>query len=293
MPQQDGLAQKTSSGSPCGVGNMNICWLGGYRCGIVRSTYRDAKGKSNRALRRLASSMIRKYCPRCDVASRLHANIPKYSTAFQANEHQTFRPNAWQSWNYEYGFPAGPDDTMRVERCCWTRNPNTRPVYSAAILAANAKGVLRYRQLAKETLRQRGRRNSQGRATMTAAMILRPEGYTKSGSGWRKSVAPGLFDKGVLAAAAAVELDGQRQERLCGRSAGAGLPNSRAVFTADRTSRLWGVGQDIENRLLGECTELVRGDACSGQLIYNRRQSGNDFQILKGVQEARQRSDYR
>ncbi len=133
-----------------------------------------------------------------------------------------------------------PDDAYARLNVLLEHNPNANLYIQAAILAANRKEGASVIDGYAEKAYGRGTGEQRGRAAMTAAMIYADrKDYAKVRQWLKKVSAPEyLFDKGVLAAAAAAELDGGRAAlRQIGRVRK--LPEQQGrYFTADNLSKI-------------------------------------------------------
>lgn len=133
-----------------------------------------------------------------------------------------------------------PDDAYARLNVLLEHNPNANLYIQAAILAANRKEGASVIDGYAEKAYGRGTGEQRGRAAMTAAMIYADRrDYAKVRQWLKKVSAPEyLFDKGVLAAAAAAELDGGRAAlRQIGRVRK--LPEQQGrYFTADNLSKI-------------------------------------------------------
>ncbi|EMS6389143.1 TPA: tetratricopeptide repeat protein [Neisseria gonorrhoeae] len=133
-----------------------------------------------------------------------------------------------------------PDDAYARLNVLLEHNPNANLYIQAVILAANRKEGASVIDGYAEKAYGRGTGEQRGRAAMTAAMIYADRrDYAKVRQWLKKVSAPEyLFDKGVLAAAAAAELDGGRAAlRQIGRVRK--LPEQQGrYFTADNLSKI-------------------------------------------------------
>lgn len=133
-----------------------------------------------------------------------------------------------------------PDDAYARLNVLLEHNPNADLYIQAAILAANRKEGASVIDGYAEKAYGRGTGEQLGRAAMTAAMIYADRrDYVKVRQWLKKVSAPEyLFDKGVLAAAAAAELDGAKPAlRQIGKVRK--LPEQQGrYFTADNLSKI-------------------------------------------------------
>lgn len=133
-----------------------------------------------------------------------------------------------------------PDDAYARLNVLLEHNPNADLYIQAAILAANRKEGASVIDGYAEKAYGRGTGEQRGRAAMTAAMIYADRrDYAKVRQWLKKVSAPEyLFDKGVLAAAAAAELDGAKPAlRQIGKVRK--LPEQQGrYFTADNLSKI-------------------------------------------------------
>lgn len=133
-----------------------------------------------------------------------------------------------------------PDDAYERLKVLLDANPNADLYIQAAILATNRKEDISVIDGYVEKAYGRGTEEQRSRAALTAAMMYADRrDYTKVRQWLKKVSAPEyLFDKGVLAAAAAVELDGGRAAlRQIGRVRT--LPEQQGrYFTADNLSKI-------------------------------------------------------
>lgn len=149
------------------------------------------------------------------------------------------------------------DDAYARLNVLLEHNPNADLYIQAAILAANRKEDVSVIDGYAEKAYGRGMGEQRGRAAMTAAMIYADRrDYAKVRQWLKKVSAPEyLFDKGVLAAAAAAELDGGRAAlRQIGRVRK--LPEQQGrYFTADNLSKI----QMLALSKLSDAREALRG----------------------------------
>ncbi|HHK5603976.1 TPA: tetratricopeptide repeat protein [Neisseria polysaccharea] len=179
------------------------------------------------------------------------------------------------------------DDAYARLNVLLEHNPNADLYIQAAILAANRKEDVSVIDGYAEKAYGRGMGEQRGRAAMTAAMIYADRrDYAKVRQWLKKVSAPEyLFDKGVLAAAAAAELDGGRAAlRQIGRVRK--LPEQQGrYFTADNLSKiqmialsklpdkreaLRGLDKIIEKPPAGSNTELQAEALVQRSVVYDR-----------------------
>ncbi|WP_301673751.1 tetratricopeptide repeat protein [Neisseria blantyrii] len=133
-----------------------------------------------------------------------------------------------------------PDDAYARLNVLLEHNPNADLYIQAAILAANRKEDISVIDGYVEKAYGRGTEEQRSRAAMTAAMMYADRrDYAKVRQWLKKVSAPEyLFDKGVLAAAAAAELDGAKPAlRQIGKVRK--LPEQQGrYFTADNLSKI-------------------------------------------------------
>ena len=179
------------------------------------------------------------------------------------------------------------DDAYARLNVLLERNPNADLYIQAAILAANRKEGASVIDGYAEKAYGRGTEEQRSRAALTAAMMYADRrDYAKVRQWLKKVSAPEyLFDKGVLAAAAAVELDGGRAAlRQIGRVRK--LPEQQGrYFTADNLSKiqmlalsklpdkreaLRGLDKIIEKPPAGSNTELQAEALVQRSVVYDR-----------------------
>lgn len=179
------------------------------------------------------------------------------------------------------------DDAYARLNVLLEHNPNADLYIQAAILAANRKEDVSVIDGYAEKAYGRGMGEQRGRAAMTAAMIYADRrDYAKVRQWLKKVSAPEyLFDKGVLAAAAAAELDGGRAAlRQIGRVRK--LPEQQGrYFTVDNLSKiqmlalsklpdkreaLRGLDKIIEKPPAGSNTELQAEVLVQRSVVYDR-----------------------
>ncbi|HEZ0251561.1 TPA: hypothetical protein WGO19_000659 [Neisseria meningitidis] len=179
------------------------------------------------------------------------------------------------------------DDAYARLNVLLEHNPNADLYIQAAILAANRKEDISVIDGYVEKAYGRGTEEQRSRAALTAAMMYADRrDYAKVRQWLKKVSAPEyLFDKGVLAAAAAVELDGGRAAlRQIGRVRK--LPEQQGrYFTADNLSKiqmfalsklpdkreaLRGLDKIIEKPPAGSNTELQAEALVQRSVVYDR-----------------------
>lgn len=199
------------------------------------------KDKAIAALQRLAK-LDTEILPPTLVTLRLVARrYPEILSGFFEQTDTKNLSNVWQEMEImNLVSLRRPDDAYERLKVLLDANPNADLYIQAAILAANRKEDISVIDGYAEKAYGRGTGEQRGRAAMTAAMIYADRrDYAKVRQWLKKVSAPEyLFDKGVLAAAAAAELDGGRAAlRQIGRVRT--LPEQQGrYFTADNLSKI-------------------------------------------------------
>lgn len=199
------------------------------------------KDKAIAALQRLAK-LDTEILPPTLVTLRLVARrYPEILSGFFEQTDTKNLSNVWQEMEImNLVSLRRPDDAYERLKVLLDANPNADLYIQAAILAANRKEDISVIDGYAEKAYGRGTGEQRGRAAMTAAMIYADRrDYAKVRQWLKKVSAPEyLFDKGVLAAAAAAELDGGRATlRQIGRVRT--LPEQQGrYFTADNLSKI-------------------------------------------------------
>lgn len=199
------------------------------------------KDKAIAALQRLAK-LDTEILPPTLVTLRLVARrYPEILSGFFEQTDTKNLSNVWQEMEImNLVSLRRPDDAYERLKVLLDANPNADLYIQAAILAANRKEDISVIDGYAEKAYGRGTGEQRGRAAMTAAMIYADRrDYAKVRQWLKKVSAPEyLFDKGVLAAAAAAELDGGRAAL---RQIGGvrKLPEQQGrYFTADNLSKI-------------------------------------------------------
>lgn len=199
------------------------------------------KDKAIAALQRLAK-LDTEILPPTLVTLRLVARrYPEILSGFFEQTDTKNLSNVWQEMEImNLVSLRRPDDAYERLKVLLDANPNADLYIQAAILAANRKEDISVIDGYAEKAYGRGTGEQRGRAAMTAAMIYADRrDYAKVRQWLKKVSAPEyLFDKGVLAAAAAAELDGGRAAlRQIGRVRT--LPEQQGrYFTVDNLSKI-------------------------------------------------------
>nr|WP_101135576.1 tetratricopeptide repeat protein [Neisseria meningitidis] len=210
--QQDGLAQKASKAVRRAALKYEHLPEAAV-ADVVFSVQGREKEKAIGALQRLAK-LDTEILPPTLMTLRLTAR--KYPEILDGFFEQTDTQNlsaVWQEMEIMNLVSLHRlDDAYARLNVLLERNPNADLYIQAAILAANRKEGASVIDGYAEKAYGRGTEEQRSRAAMTAAMIYADRrDYTKVRQWLKKVSAPEyLFDKGVLAAAAAVELDGGR-----------------------------------------------------------------------------------
>ncbi|HFC8540920.1 TPA: tetratricopeptide repeat protein [Neisseria lactamica] len=238
--QQDGLAQKASKAVRRAALKYEHLPEAAV-ADVVFSVQGREKEKAIGALQRLAK-LDTEILPPTLMTLRLTAR--KYPEILNGFFEQTDTRNlssAWQEMEImNLVSLRRPDDAYKRLKVLLETNPDADLYIQAAILAANRKEGASVIDGYAEKAYGRGTGEQRGRAAMTAAMIYADRrDYAKVRQWLKKVSAPEyLFDKGVLAAAAAAELDGGRAAlRQIGRVRK--LPEQQGrYFTADNLSKI-------------------------------------------------------
>lgn len=238
--QQDGLAQKASEAVRRAALKYEHLPEAAV-ADVVFSVQGREKEKAIGALQRLAK-LDTEILPPTLMTLRLTAR--KYPEILNGFFEQTDTQNlsaVWQEMEIMNLVSLHRlDDAYARLNVLLEHNPNADLYIQAAILAANRKEGASVIDGYAEKAYGRGTGEQRGRAAMTAAMIYADRrDYAKVRQWLKKVSAPEyLFDKGVLAAAAAAELDGGRAAlRQIGRVRK--LPEQQGrYFTADNLSKI-------------------------------------------------------
>lgn len=238
--QQDGLAEKASEAVRCAsleYGHMPEATV----ADVVFSLQAREKEKAIAALQRL-SKLDAEILPPTFIALRLTARqYPEILDGFFQQTDTRKLSSAWQEMEImNLVSLRRPDDAYKRLKVLLETNPDADLYIQAAILAANRKEGASVIDGYAEKAYGRGTGEQRGRAAMTAAMIYADRRDYAKVRQWLKKVSAleYLFDKGVLAAAAAAELDGGRAAlRQIGRVRK--LPEQQGrYFTADNLSKI-------------------------------------------------------
>ncbi|WP_308017503.1 tetratricopeptide repeat protein [Neisseria bergeri] len=238
--QQDGLAQKVSKAVRRAALKYEHLPEAAV-ADVVFSVQGREKEKAIGALQRLAK-LDTEILPPTLMTLRLTAR--KYPEILDGFFEQTDTRNlsaVWQEMEIMNLVSLHrPDDAYARLNVLLEHNPNADLYIQAAILAANRKEGASVIDGYAEKAYGRGTGEQRGRAAMTAAMIYADRrDYAKVRQWLKKVSAPEyLFDKGVLAAAAAAELDGGGAAlRQIGKVRK--LPEQQGrYFTADNLSKI-------------------------------------------------------
>lgn len=238
--QQDGLAQKVSKAVRRAALKYEHLPEAAV-ADVVFSVQGREKEKAIGALQRLAK-LDTEILPPTLMTLRLTAR--KYPEILDGFFEQTDTRNlsaVWQEMEIMNLVSLHrPDDAYARLNVLLEHNPNADLYIQAAILAANRKEGASVIDGYAEKAYGRGTGKQRGRAAMTAAMIYADRrDYAKVRQWLKKVSAPEyLFDKGVLAAAAAAELDGGGAAlRQIGKVRK--LPEQQGrYFTADNLSKI-------------------------------------------------------
>lgn len=238
--QQDGLAQKASKAVRRAALKYEHLPEAAV-ADVVFSVQGREKEKAIGALQRLAK-LDTEILPPTLMTLRLTAR--KYSEILNGFFEQTDTQNlsaVWQEMEIMNLVSLHRlDDAYARLNVLLEHNPNADLYIQAAILAANRKEGASVIDGYAEKAYGRGTGEQRGRVAMTAAMIYADRrDYAKVRQWLKKVSAPEyLFDKGVLAAVAAAELDGGRAAlRQIGRVRK--LPEQQGrYFTADNLSKI-------------------------------------------------------
>ncbi|WP_260249174.1 hypothetical protein, partial [Neisseria meningitidis] len=255
--QQDGLAQKASKAVRRAALKYEHLPEAAV-ADVVFSVQGREKEKAIGALQRLAK-LDTEILPPTLMTLRLTAR--KYPEILDGFFEQTDTQNlsaVWQEMEIMNLVSLHRlDDAYARLNVLLERNPNADLYIQAAILAANRKEGASVIDGYAEKAYGRGTEEQRSRAALTAAMMYADRrDYAKVRQWLKKVSAPEyLFDKGVLAAAAAVELDGGRAAlRQIGRVRK--LPEQQGrYFTADNLSKI----QMLALSKLPDKREALRG----------------------------------
>ncbi|WP_118792066.1 tetratricopeptide repeat protein [Neisseria bergeri] len=238
--QQDGLAKKASEAvhrAAMKYGHMSEAAI----ADVVFNVQVREKDKAIAALQRLAK-LDTEILPPTLVTLRLVARrYPEILSGFFEQTDSKNLSTVWQEMEIMNLVSLHrPDDAYARLNVLLEHNPNADLYIQAAILAANRKEGASVIDGYAEKAYGRGTEEQRGRAAMTAAMIYADRrDYAKVRQWLKKVSAPEyLFDKGVLAAAAAAELDGAKPAlRQIGKVRK--LPEQQGrYFTADNLSKI-------------------------------------------------------
>lgn len=238
--RQDGLAQKASKAVRRAALKYEHLPEAAV-ADVVFSLQAREKEKAIAALQRL-SKLDAEILPPTFIALRLTARqYPEILDGFFQQTDTRNLSSAWQEMEImNLVSLRRPDDAYKRLKVLLETNPDADLYIQAAILAANRKEGASVIDGYAEKAYGRGTGEQRGRAAMTAAMIYADRrDYAKVRQWLKKVSAPEyLFDKGVLAAAAAAELDGGRAAlRQIGRVRK--LPEQQGrYFTADNLSKI-------------------------------------------------------
>lgn len=238
--RQDGLAQKASKAVRRAALKYEHLPEAAV-ADVVFSIQGREKEKAIAALQRL-SKLDAEILPPTFIALRLTARqYPEILDGFFQQTDTRNLSSAWQEMEImNLVSLRRPDDAYKRLKVLLETNPDADLYIQAAILAANRKEGASVIDGYAEKAYGRGTGEQRGRAAMTAAMIYADRrDYAKVRQWLKKVSAPEyLFDKGVLAAAAAAELDGGRAAlRQIGRVRT--LPEQQGrYFTADNLSKI-------------------------------------------------------
>lgn len=285
--QQDGLAEKASEAvrrASLEYGHMPEAAI----ADVVFNVQVREKDKAIAALQRL-SKLDAEILPPTFIALRLTARqYPEILDGFFQQTDTRNLSSAWQEMEImNLVSLRRPDDAYKRLKVLLETNPDADLYIQAAILAANRKEGASVIDGYAEKAYGRGTGEQRGRAAMTAAMIYADRrDYAKVRQWLKKVSAPEyLFDKGVLAAAAAAELDGGRAAlRQIGRVRK--LPEQQGrYFTADNLSKiqmlalsklpdkreaLRELDKIIEKPPVGSNTELQAEALVQRSVVYDR-----------------------
>lgn len=210
--QQDGLAEKASEAvrrASLEYGHMPEAAV----ADVVFSLQAREKEKAIAALQRL-SKLDAEILPPTFIALRLTARqYPEILDGFFQQTDTRNLSSAWQEMEImNLVSLRRPDDAYKRLKVLLETNPDADLYIQAAILAANRKEGASVIDGYSEKAYGRGTGEQRGRAAMTAAMIYADRrDYAKVRQWLKKVSAPEyLFDKGVSAVAATLELDGAK-----------------------------------------------------------------------------------
>lgn len=210
--QQDGLAEKASEAvrrASLEYGHMPEATV----ADVVFSLQAREKEKAIAALQRL-SKLDAEILPPTFIALRLTARqYPEILDGFFQQTDTRNLSSAWQEMEImNLVSLRRPDDAYKRLKVLLETNPDADLYIQAAILAANRKEGASVIDGYAEKAYGRGTGEQRGRAAMTAAMIYADRrDYAKVRQWLKKVSAPEyLFDKGVSAVVATLELDGAK-----------------------------------------------------------------------------------
>lgn len=285
--QQDGLAQKASEAVHRAALKYEHLPEAAVADVVFNVQVRE-KDKAIAALQRLAK-LDTEILPPTLVTLRLVARrYPEILSSFFEQTDTKNLSTVWQEMEImNLVSLRRPDDAYERLKVLMDANPNADLYIQAAILAANRKEDISVIDGYAEKAYGRGTGEQRGRAAMTAAMIYADRrDYAKVRQWLKKVSAPEyLFDKGVLAAAAAAELDGGRAAlRQIGRVRK--LPEQQGrYFMADNLSKvqlfalsklpdtreaLRELDKIIEKPPVGSNTELQAEALVQRSVVYDR-----------------------
>ncbi|HHK5576518.1 TPA: tetratricopeptide repeat protein [Neisseria polysaccharea] len=284
--RQDGLAEKASEA----VNRAALKYRHMPEAAVADAVFSlqvREKDKAIAALQRL-SKLDAEILPPTFIALRLTARqYPEILDGFFQQTDTRNLSSAWQEMEImNLVSLRRPDDAYKRLKVLLETNPDADLYIQAAILAANRKEGASVIDGYAEKAYGRGTGEQRGRAAMTAAMIYADRrDYAKVRQWLEKVSAPEyLFDKGVLAAAAAAELDGAKPAlRLIGKVRK--LPEQQGrYFTADNLSKiqmlalsklpdireaLRGLDKIIEKPPAGSNTELAAEALVQRSIVYD------------------------
>lgn len=285
--QQDGLAQKASEAVHRAALKYEHLPEAAVADVVFNVQVRE-KDKAIAALQRLAK-LDTEILPPTLVTLRLVARrYPEILSGFFEQTDTKNLSTVWQEMEImNLVSLRRPDDAYERLKVLLDANPNADLYIQAAILAANRKEDISVIDGYVEKAYGRGTEEQRSRAALTATMMYADRrDYAKVRQWLKKVSAPEyLFDKGVLAAAAAVELDGGRAAlRQIGRVRK--LPEQQGrYFTADNLSKiqmlalsklpdkreaLRGLDKIIEKPPAGSNTELQAEALVQRSVVYDR-----------------------
>lgn len=210
--QQDGLAEKASEAvrrASLEYGHMPEATV----ADVVFSLQAREKEKAIAALQRL-SKLDAEILPPTFIALRLTARqYPEILDGFFQQTDTRKLSSAWQEMEImNLVSLRRPDDAYERLKVLLDANPNADLYIQAAILAANRKEDISVIDGYVEKAYGRGTEEQRSRAALTATMMYADRrDYAKVRQWLKKVSAPEyLFDKGVSAVAATLELDGAK-----------------------------------------------------------------------------------